>query len=162
MLFRSQVYERLNPDGTFEFKFLDQSLQQNYEGEKKLMQVVFLMGGIAIVLALVGMYGLVVFNAQYKRKEIGIRKVNGASEGQIMVLLNRNFFRLLSVSFVVACPIAWYAVHRWLEGFSYKAPVHWWIFLLGGLFTLVIALLTVSWQSWKAASVNPVDVLKNE
>ncbi len=157
-----QVYERLNPDGTFEFKFLDQSLQQNYEGEKKLMQVVFLMGGIAIVLALVGMYGLVVFNAQYKRKEIGIRKVNGASEGQIMVLLNRNFFRLLFVSFVVACPIAWYAVHRWLEGFSYKAPVHWWIFLLGGLFTLVIALLTVSWQSWKAASVNPVDVLKNE
>lgn len=157
-----QVYERLNPDGMFKFEFLDQTLQQNYEGEKKLMQVVFLMGGIAIVLALVGVYGLVVFNAQYKRKEIGIRKVNGASEGQIMVLLNRGFFRLLFVSFVVACPIAWYAVHRWLEGFSYKTPVHWWIFLLGGLFTLVIALLTVSWQSWKAASVNPVDVLKNE
>lgn len=157
-----QVYERLNPDGIFKFEFLDQTLQQNYEGEKKLMQVVFLMGGIAIVLALVGVYGLVVFNAQYKRKEIGIRKVNGASEGQIMVLLNRGFFRLLFVSFVVACPIAWYAAHRWLEGFSYKTPVHWWIFLLGGLFTLAIALLTVSWQSWKAASVNPVDVLKNE
>ena len=120
------------------------------------------MGGIAIVLALVGVYGLVVFNAQYKRKEIGVRKVNGASEGQIMVLLNRNFFRLLLFSFVVACPIAWYVMHRWLEGFSYKTPIHWWIFLLGGLLTLVIALLTISWQSWKAASVNPVEVLKNE
>ncbi|MDE5639722.1 MAG: FtsX-like permease family protein [Odoribacter sp.] len=157
-----QVYERLNPDGMFEFEFLDRSLQRNYEGERKLMQVVFLMGGIAIVLALVGVYGLVVFNAQYKRKEIGIRKVNGATERQIMVLLNRNFFRMLIVSFAVACPIAWYVIHRWLEGFSYKTPVHWWIFLLGGLFTLVIALLTVSWQSWKAASVNPVEVLKNE
>ncbi len=157
-----QAYERLAPGGIFKFEFLDQSLQQNYEGEKKLMQVVFLMGGIAIVLALVGVYGLVVFNAQYKRKEIGIRKVNGATEGQIMVLLNRNFFRLLFVSFAVACPVAWYAVHSWLEGFSYKTPVHWWIFLLGGLFTLSIALLTVSWQSWKAASANPVDALKNE
>lgn len=157
-----RTYERLNPGGVFKFGFLDHSLQQNYEGEKKLMQVVFLMGGIAIVLALVGVYGLVVFNAQYKRKEIGVRKVNGASEGQIMVLLNRNFFRLLLFSFVVACPIAWYVMHRWLEGFSYKTPIHWWIFLLGGLLTLVIALLTISWQSWKAASVNPVEVLKNE
>lgn len=157
-----QVYERLSPAGVFKFEFLDQSLQQNYEGEKKLMQVVFLMGGIAIVLALVGVYGLVVFNAQYKRKEIGIRKVNGATEGQIMVLLNRTFFRLLAVSFVGACPIAWYAVNSWLEGFSYKTPVYWWIFLLGGAVTLAIALLTVSWQSWKAASANPVEALKNE
>ncbi len=157
-----QAYERLSPDGIFKFEFLDQSLQQNYEGEKKLMQVVFLMGGIAIVLALVGVYGLVVFNAQYKRKEIGIRKVNGATESQIMVLLNRTFFRLLLVSFILACPIAWYAVHRWLEGFSYKTPVYWWIFLLGGAVTLTIALLTVSWQSWKAASANPVEALKNE
>lgn len=157
-----QAYERLAPDGIFKFEFLDHSLQLNYEGEKKLMQVVFLMGGIAIVLALVGVYGLVVFNAQYKRKEIGIRKVNGATESQIMVLLNRTFFRLLLLSFILACPLAWYAVHRWLEGFSYKTPVYWWVFLLGGAVTLTIALLTVSWQSWKAASANPVDALKNE
>lgn len=157
-----QAYERLSPDGVFGFEFLDRTLQQNYEEEKKLMQVVSLMGGIAIVLALVGVYGLVVFNAQYKRKEIGIRKVNGATEGQIMILLNRTFFRLLAVSFVVACPIAWYAVNRWLEGFAYKTPVYWWIFLLGGAVTLAIALLTVSWQSWKAASANPVESLKSE
>lgn len=157
-----KVYERLNPDGLFEFQFLDQSLQQSYESEKRLMQVISLMGGIAIVLALVGVYGLVIFNAQYKRKEIGIRKVNGATERQIMVLLNRNFFRLLVISFVLACPIVWYVMSRWLEEFSYKTPMYWWIFLLGGLSTLAITFITVSWQSWKAAVENPVKSLKME
>lgn len=156
------VYERLSPSGMFEFEFLDQSLQQSYEGEKRLMQVISLMGGIAIVLALVGVYGLVIFNAQYKRKEIGVRKVNGATESQIMLLLNRNFFRLLLLSFSVACPVAWYIMSRWLEGFSYKTPLHWWIFLLAGVITLLIALFTVSWQSWKAATENPVKALKSE
>lgn len=157
-----QAYERMAPDGFFEFHFLDSSLQQNYEAEKRLMQVISLMGGIAIVLALVGVYGLIIFNAQYKRKEIGIRKVNGATEGQIVILLNRSFFRLLAVSFVIACPLAWYAMSRWLEAFSYKTPIHWWVFLLAGLITLVIALLTISWQSWKAAIENPVKALKTE
>lgn len=156
------VYERLSPSGMFEFEFLDQSLQQSYEGEKRLMQVISLMGGIAIVLALVGVYGLVIFNAQYKRKEIGVRKVNGATESQIMLLLNRNFFRLLLLSFSIACPVAWYIMSRWLEGFSYKTPLHWWIFLLAGVITLLIALFTVSWQSWKAATENPVKALKSE
>lgn len=157
-----KTYERLNPDGIFAFEFLDQSLQQSYEGEKRLMQVISLMGSIAIVLALVGVYGLIIFNAQYKRKEIGIRKVNGATESQIIVLLNRNFFRLLLFSFILACPIAWYAMSRWLEGFSYKTPIHWWIFLLAGIITLMITLITVSWQSWKAATENPVKSLKTE
>ena len=156
------VYERLSPSGMFEFEFLDQSLQQSYEGEKRLMQVISLMGGIAIVLALVGVYGLVIFNAQYKRKEIGVRKVNGATESQIMLLLNRNFFRLLLLSFSIACPVAWYIMSRWLEGFSYKTPLHWWIFLLAGVITLLIALFTVSWQSWKADTENPVKALKSE
>ena len=157
-----QACERIAPEGIFTFKFLDDSLQEDYEAEKRLMQVISLMGGIAIVLALVGVYGLIIFNAQYKRKEIGIRKVNGATEGQIVLLLNRSFFRLLAVSFVVACPLVWYAMSRWLEGFSYKTPMHWWIFLLAGLITLVIALVTVSWQSWKAATENPVKALKAE
>lgn len=157
-----QVYEKLAPEGIFTFQFLDESLQQSYEGEKRLMQVLSLMGGIAIVLALVGVYGLIIFNAQYKRKEIGIRKVNGATESQIMLLLNRVFFRLLTLSFVIACPLAWYAVSRWLESFTYRTPMHWWIFLLAGLITLAITLLTISWQSWKAATENPVKSLKSE
>ena len=126
------------------------------------MQVVSLMGGIAIVLALVGVYGLIIFNAQYRRKEIGIRKVNGATESQIMFLLNRSFFRLLLFSFIVACPVAWYAMSRWLEEFSYKTPIYWWIFLVAGVITLIIALFTISWQSWKAATENPVKALKTE
>lgn len=157
-----QAYKQLFPGDVFEFQFLDATLQQSYEAEKRLMEVISLMGGIAIVLALVGVYGLIIFNAQYKRKEIGVRKVNGATEGQIMMLLNRSFFRLLTVSFVIACPLAWYAMNRWLEGFSYKTPIHWWIFLLAGLITLAIALLTISWQSWKAATENPVKALKTE
>lgn len=157
-----QAYKKLYPGDVFEFQFLDTTLQQSYESEKRLMQVISLMGGIAIVLALVGVYGLIIFNAQYKRKEIGVRKVNGATEGQIMLLLNRSFFRLLAVAFVVACPLAWYAMSRWLEGFSYKTAMQWWIFLLAGLITLAIALLTISWQSWKAATENPVNSLKSE
>lgn len=157
-----QAYKKLFPGDVFEFQFLDTTLQQSYEAERRLMEVISLMGGIAIVLALVGVYGLIIFNAQYKRKEIGVRKVNGATERQIMLLLNRNFFRLLAVSFIIACPLAWYAMSRWLEGFSYKTPIHWWIFLLAGLITLAIALLTISWQSWKAATENPVKALKTE
>lgn len=157
-----KVYDRLSADGIFEFRFLDESIQHSYESEKRLMEVVSLMGGIAIVLALVGVYGLIIFNAQYKRKEIGIRKVNGATEKQIMILLNRSFFRLLLLSFIIACPLAWYGISLWLEGFSYKADIHWWIFVIAGLITLVIALLTVSWQSWKAATENPVKSLKTE
>lgn len=156
------VYEHLAPEGIFELHFLDDSLQQKYESEKRLMQVVSLMGGIAIVLALVGVYGLIIFNAQYRRKEIGIRKVNGATESQIMFLLNKSFFRLLFFSFIVACPVAWYAMSRWLEGFSYKTPIYWWIFLVAGVITLIIALFTISWQSWKAATENPVKALKTE
>lgn len=157
-----QAYDKLMPDGMFEFQFLDESLQKQYEAEQRLTQAISLLGGIAIILALVGVYGLVVFNAQYKRKEIGIRKVNGATEGEIMILLNRSFFRLLALSFVIACPVAWYAVSRWLEGFSYKTAIHWWIFLLAGVITLLIAVVTVSWQSWKAATENPVKSLKSE
>lgn len=157
-----KVHNNLSSDGIFEFQFLDESLQHSYEAEKRLMAVVSLMGGIAIILALVGVYGLVIFNAQYKRKEIGIRKVNGATEKQIMVLLNRSFFRLLLISFVIACPLSWYSIDLWLEGFSYKTDIHWWIFVVAGVITLAITLLTISWQSWKAAAENPVKSLKSE
>lgn len=156
------VYDRISPDGMFQFKFLDETLQKSYEGERRLMEIISLMGGIAILLALVGIYGLIVFNAQYKRKEIGIRKVNGAKESQIILLLNRDFFWSLAVSFVVACPLAWFLISRWLEGFAYKTDIHWWIFLLAGLATFLISVLTVSWQSWKASTANPVDSLKSE
>lgn len=156
------IYERLAPEGIFEFNFLDETVQRNYKNEQRLSQIILSFGGIAIVLALVGVYGLVVFNAQYKRKEIGLRKVNGATEKQIMVLLNRSFFRLLVVAFVVACPLAWYAMSRWLESFAYKTVIHWWIFLLAGAIIFVISLLTVSWHSWRAATENPVKSLKSE
>lgn len=154
------VFERFEPDGIFEFTFVDQTIQQSYRNESRLTQLISLLGAIAIILALVGVYGLVVFNAQYKKKEIGIRKVNGATEKQIIFLLNRDFFRLLLISFLIACPVAWYAVIRWQEGFAYRTPVRWWMFLLAGFIVFLISLLTVSWRSWRAATVNPVEGLK--
>jgi len=105
---------------------------------------------------------LILFNARYKVKEIGIRKVNGATESQMLVLLNKGFLKLIAVSFLLAVPVAWYIVNTWLAGFPYRVAMYWWVFLLAGVVTLLITLLTVSYQSWKAATVNPVETLKNE
>ena len=109
-----------------------------------------------------GVYGLIVFNARYKSKEIAIRKVNGASEKEIMLMLNRSVLIQLTIGFVVAIPLAYYVVQRWLEQFAYKTPLYWWIFLLAGLLIFAITVVTVSWQSHKAATTNPVDAIKNE
>ncbi len=109
-----------------------------------------------------GIYGLILFNARFRIKEIGIRKVNGATEVEMIALLNKGFLKLIVFAFVLAIPLAWYVVREWLSGFPYRIPVYWWVFLLAGVTTLLITVLTVSYQSWKAANTNPVEVLKNE
>jgi putative ABC transport system permease protein len=109
-----------------------------------------------------GVYGLIVFNARYKSKEIALRKVNGASVKEIMLMLNRSILIQLVIAFVMAVPLSYYIVHRWLQQFAYKTPIYWWIFLLAGLLIFVITVITVSWQSHKAATANPVDAIKNE
>jgi putative ABC transport system permease protein len=95
-------------------------------------------------------------------KEIGIRKVNGARITEILILLNRDFVKWVSIAFVIATPIAWFSMHKWLESFAYKTDLSWWIFALSGVLALGIALFTVSWQSWKAATRNPVEALRYE
>lgn len=143
-------------------KFLDETMNQMYQKEANFAKLISIFGLITIVIALMGIYGLILFNARYKVKEIGIRKVNGATEAQMLVLLNKGFLKLISVSFVLAVPMAWYIVNVWLSGFPYRVTIYWWVFLLSGVITLLITLLTVSYQSWKAATVNPVETLKNE
>lgn len=143
-------------------KFLDETMNQMYQKEANFAKLISIFGLITIVIALMGIYGLILFNARYKVKEIGIRKVNGATEAQMLVLLNKGFLKLISVSFVLAVPMAWYIVNVWLTGFPYRVTIYWWVFLLSGVITLLITLLTVSYQSWKAATVNPVETLKNE
>lgn len=145
-----------------EVKFLDEAMDRLYQQEANFSKLISIFGLITILISLMGIYGLILFNARFKVKEIGIRKVNGATEAQMLILLNKGFLKLILVSFVVAVPVAWYIVHSWLAGFPYRTAIYWWVFLLAGVITLVITVLTVSYQSWKAANVNPVETLKNE
>lgn len=143
-------------------KFLDEKMNQLYQKEENLAKLISIFGSITILISLMGIYGLILFNARFKMKEIGIRKVNGATEGEMIIFLNKSFLKLIVAAFVVAVPIAWYIVREWLAGFPYRTTIYWWVFLVAGLATLLITILTVSYQSWKAAIVNPVETLKNE
>ena len=149
-------------DEDFNVKFLDASVDKLYKNELNLAKLISMFGLITILIAIMGVYGLVVFNARYKSKEIALRKVNGASVKEIMLMLNRSVLIQLSIAFVVAVPVAYYIVNRWLQQFAYKTPVYWWVFLLAGLLIFAITVITVSWQSYKAATANPVEAIKNE
>ncbi len=105
---------------------------------------------------------MILITIQQRTKEIGIRKVNGAQISEVLMMLNKDFVKWVAIAFVIATPIAWYAMHKWLENFAYKTELSWWIFALAGLIALGISLLTVSWQSWKAATRNPVEALRYE
>jgi putative ABC transport system permease protein len=109
-----------------------------------------------------GILAMSIFGCQRRVKEIGIRKVNGARISQILLMLNEEFAKWVGLAFVIACPVAWYAMHKWLQSFAYKTELSWWIFALAGIIALGIALLTVSWQSWRAAKRNPVEALRYE
>jgi ABC-type transport system, involved in lipoprotein release, permease component len=146
----------------FEVNFLEESMAMLYQKEEKFAGLISLCGLIAVLIALMGVYGLILFNAKYKTKEIGVRKVNGASEMQVMLMLNIGFIKTIGISFVLACPLAYFAANIWLSDFTYKIPIYWWVFALAGLITLLVTLLTVSYQSWRAATTNPVKALRSE
>jgi len=141
---------------------LDEAMDLLYRKEADLANIISLFSLIAIIISLMGIYGLIIFNAKFKVREIGIRKVNGASEAEIILLLNKGFLKIIALAFVIAVPVSWYMVHDWLKGFPYRVSIHWWVFVLAGIITILITLLTVSYQSWKAAVQNPVRSLKTE
>ena len=145
-----------------DIKFLNKTINDLYKNESNLSKLISIFGVVIIIIAIMGVYGLIVFNARYKSKEIALRKVNGASVKEIMLMLNRSVLIQLSIAFVVAVPVAYYIVNRWLQQFAYKTPIYWWVFLLAGLLIFAITVITVSWQSHKAATANPVDSIKNE
>ncbi len=150
------------PETPFKISFLDDELASNYDSIKAQQKIVSFFSLLAGVIALTGLFGLTVFTVQMRIKEIGIRKVNGAKVREILALLNKDFIKWVIIAFAIATPIAYYAMHKWLENFAYKTQLSWWIFALAGLLALGIALLTVSWQSWKAATRNPVEALRYE
>ena len=117
---------------------------------------------MAIFLATLGLFGYVSLVLIQRTKEIGIRKVNGAKVSEMLAMLNKDFIKWVVIAFIIACPIAWYAMNKWLQNFAYKTPLSWWVFALAGFVALVIALVTVSWQSWRAATRNPVEALRYE
>jgi len=154
-------WEKLS-DKPFDLHFLDETLDNLYKTENNLAKLISIFGLIAVIIAVMGVYGLIVFNARYKAKEIAIRKVNGSTVREIMLMLNRNVLLQLGIAFLIAVPVAWFATKKWLENFAYKIPIYWWVFLLGGLVVLLITLLTVSSQSYRAAIRNPTKALNME
>jgi len=158
----SSVWNELAPGFPFSYHFLDQDFEQLYRKDEQMAKAITLFSLIAIAIAALGILGLSIFMGESRIKEIGIRKINGAKVSEVMILLNRDFVKWVSISFVIAVPIAYYAMNKWLENFAYKTELSWWIFVLAGLLALGIALLTVSWKSWKAATRNPVEALRYE
>ena len=156
------LYARFNPGFPFDYQFLDTAYQKLYEAEERVSALSKYFAGIGILISCLGLFGLATYASEQRLKEVGIRKVNGAQITEVMVLLNKDFVKWVALAFVIATPIAWYMMNRWLESFAYKTPLSWWIFALAGLLALGIALLTVSWQSWKAATRNPVEALRYE
>lgn len=141
--------------------FLDDHLTALYKNESNLAKLISIFGVIAILIAIMGVYGLIVFNTRYKKKEIAIRKVNGSTTGEIMLMLNRNIMTQLLISFIIAVPLSYTIVKMWLENFSHKTSIYWWVFLLGGIIVLLITVITVSFQSYRSAIANPTKALND-
>ncbi len=156
------IFDRLAPESLFEFHFLDDTLQQSYEYDHRVTSLVSFLGGLAIFLALVGIYGMVVFQTEYRRKEIAVRKVNGATVSEILFLLNKGMLYQGLAGFIIACPLAYYIMEMWLRNFSYHTDIRIWIFVSAGMIVLSVLLLTVAYQSMKAANANPVRELIKE
>ncbi|NOR76761.1 MAG: FtsX-like permease family protein [Draconibacterium sp.] len=156
------VYEKLNPEFPFEYHFVADEFIAIYRNEHRMLDLLFYFVIVAFLILSFGLYAISKQIALNKTKEIGIRKVNGAKVSEILNILNKDFLKWVVIAFVVACPIAYYAMSKWLENFAYKTTLSWWIFALAGVLALGIALLTVSWQSWRAATRNPVEALRYE
>jgi len=157
-----KVYHSFNPDYPFEYTFVDETYKRKYAYEQVLGTLINVFATLAIMISCLGLLGLSVFAAARRKKEIGIRKVLGAGITQVTILLSKEFLKPVLIAILVASPIAWYVMMKWLENYTYRVSLDWWIYLLAGMIAIVIALLTVSIQSVKAASMNPVKALRTE
>lgn len=154
--------EMFDSEYPFVVRFYDEVLQHTYEKELKIGSLITLFSLVAIFISIVGVFGLVVFESEYRRKEIAVRKVLGSTTGEILYMFNVNYFWILLVCFLLGAPVAWYGVHRWLENFAYRTPMYWWVLPLAFLVVGVITVLTVTYQNWHVANENPVKNIKSE
>jgi ABC-type antimicrobial peptide transport system permease subunit/AraC-like DNA-binding protein len=157
-----KVFDKTFPDFVYEYKFLDEKIGNFYKQENQLSALYKIFAAIAIFLSCLGLYGLASFMAVQRIKEVGIRKVLGASAGNIVYLFSKEFILLIAIAFAIATPIAWYYMHQWLQDYVYRIKISWWLFAAGGFAAIIIALATISFQAIKAALANPVKSLRNE
>lgn len=156
------LWEKYNPKVDFEYNFLDSAYENLYEADERASKIVGFGMLIAILLTLIGTFAMATYASERRTKEIGIRKVNGAKVYEILILLNRDFLKFILISFIIAIPMAYYLMNRWLEGFANRTDLSWWIFIQAGLIVLFISLITISWRSFKAATRNPIESLRYE
>jgi putative ABC transport system permease protein len=157
-----RLAKQFNPAYPFDYRFADESFREQYKSETLIGKLANYFAIIAIFIACLGLFGLAMFTAEQRTKEIGVRKVLGASVTSIVALLSKDFLKLVLISIFIASPLAWYAMHQWLADFAYRIDIEWWVFVLAGLLAVGIAQLTVSFQSIKAALMNPVKSLRSE
>lgn len=155
-------WKQMAPGMPFNYEFMNASFEQTYRAEQRVATLALTFAGLAIFIACLGLFGLATFTAEQRTKEIGVRKVLGASVTSIVALLSKDFLKLVLIAIIMASPVAWYVMDRWLQDFAYKVDIEWWVFAGAGVLAVGIALLTVSFQSIKAALVNPVKSLKTE
>ena len=155
-------WKEMYPSMPFDYFFLDEHFNNIHRSERNLATTFTYFTVLAIVIACLGLFGLASYATERRIKEIGVRKVLGSSVGEIILLLSKDFSKLVLLANILAWPIAWYAMNKWLQNFAYKTEINIWVFILSGLLALIISLLTVSFQTIKAANANPVKALKYE
>jgi putative ABC transport system permease protein len=157
-----KTWKQINPHSPFAYSFLDQDFQNNYEKDERTSRLIQYFTLLAILIACLGLFGLATFTAEQRVKEIGVRKVLGASVYQIVALMSKDFMKLVFISIVISSPVAYYLMDEWLSGFAYRIGIKWWVFLIGGSAAILVAVFTVSLQAVKAALANPVKSLRSE
>ncbi|OQP39913.1 hypothetical protein A4H97_16985 [Niastella yeongjuensis] len=158
----NNTWKQLAPDAPFEYSFVDEKFDNFYKNENRWSSIAGWAGGISIFLACLGLFGLATLAALNRTKEIGIRKVLGATVSQVVGLLSKDFVKLITVALVLATPLSWYVMHNWLQGYAWRINITWWVFALTGAFAILVSVTTVSVQAIKAAMANPVKALRNE
>ena len=157
-----RAWRKFLPDSPFDYTFLDESFNQLYQDDQRTSTLIFAFALIAVLISSLGLFGLAAFTAEQKNKEIGIRKVLGASILSVTSLLSKDFLKLVCLAVLIGTPVSWLAMNKWIENFAYRIDISWWMFAAAGILTGLIALITVSLETMKAALANPVKSLRTE
>jgi putative ABC transport system permease protein len=162
LAFIQSVWQKNSPDHPFEYQFLDEHFADVYRADTQVSSIIGILAGLAIIISCLGLFGLASYSAEKRIKEVGIRKVLGASVQNIVGMLSKDFLKYVLIAAVIAWPLAWFSIYKWLQDYAYRIHISWWIFLLAVLLAMLIALITISYQAIKAAIANPVKSLRTE